>query len=83
MLLISAAWLGGSHYVVCICIRCAAITCRTHVIQRGINTQRLFDFIHPLLSELGCVAGCAAVIYGRILEVYMRHPHTDPSAHSH
>lgn len=48
----------------------------------GINTQRLFDFIHPLLSGPGCVSGCGAVIYRSILEVYMRHPKTDPSAHS-
>lgn len=48
----------------------------------GINTRRLFDFIHPPLSGPGCVAGCGAVIYGSVLEVYMRHPHTDPSARS-
>lgn len=82
ILLISAAWLGGCHYVICICIHCAAITCRMHGTRRGINTQRLFDFIHPLLSGPGCVSGCGAVIYGSILEVYMRHPQTDPSAHS-
>ena len=49
---------------------------------RAVLISLLFDSIYPELSGPASVTGSAAVIYNSVLEVYMRHPHTDPSRRS-
>lgn len=82
MLLISAAWLGGRHYALSICIWRAAITCPTCSVHRHINKPALWFHL-----SCGVRAGAASQpaelwFITTVLEVYMRHTHTDPSPSS-